>query len=101
MVVEKAVRDKDVYSAKDRKPDKKFGKYQHSRNLYRLQYERQIKPLFDKFSKQEGTHYYGKISGVEARIDFNTNSSCTLMTKTELDLEIAYKKVLKELIGRN
>lgn len=103
MAVEKVVRARDYgHPPREKKPVEKSDKeYQHNKNLHRLQYERQIIPLFDEFSKQEGARYYGKIAGVDARIDFSMISSCTLRAKTEGNLEIAYRKVIKELIGRN
>ena len=103
MVTEKKVKARDYgHSPRSKRPvEESDKKYQHSRSLNRLQYKEQIKPLFDKFSKQEGTHYYGEVAGVNTRIDFSLDFPCTLRAKTEGDLEIAYRKVMRELIGRN
>lgn len=71
--------------------------YSFSRNVNRLQYLNQINYLFDKMPVKRAGGYYGRISGIEARIDFSLKSPCRISAKTEEDLLEAYKEVLANL----
>lgn len=85
------------------KPEKSNGKYKFSKPIYRITYENQIRPLFDNSNKviEKGKSYYGKIEGIEARIDFSLNHPCLLNTETEEELTSTHKKILDRLLGRN
>lgn len=76
------------------------GRYPFSKKIYRLQYADQIGLLFDEVPNENSNKYYGKISGIEAGIDFSSTSSCKINAKTEEDLDKVYKEVIKSLIRR-
>lgn len=95
-----------MYSNKAIKPSREIEKnnlehpdadYPFSKNINRLSYYDQIPGLFDAMPKKHAGGYYGKISGIEARIDFSLRSPCRISAKTEEDLLEAYKQVLANL----
>tara|TARA_Y100000310_G_C20479634_1_gene714066 strand:- start:412 stop:648 length:237 start_codon:yes stop_codon:yes gene_type:complete len=75
-------------------------KYVHSRKIYRITIRDQIPELFDNGYMEKGDKFFGKIGGVEARVEFSEKESCSLSAKTEEDLEIVYRKTLEILIRR-
>lgn len=88
-------------SIEEKKSAKKAnGKYSYSKPLHRLQYESQIKPLFNCEPRKIGYKYYGKIAEIEAKIIFNRNSSCRLYAKTEMDLDKLSRKIKESLIDK-
>ena len=71
--------------------------YPFSRKVNRLQYSNQIDDLFDEKPVKNSRGYYGRISGIEVRINFSPTSPCRINAKTEEDLIKAYTKVLDSL----
>ena len=71
--------------------------YPFSRNVNRLQYIDQIDDLFDEKPVKNSKGYYGRISGIEAMIDFRFTSPCRINAKTEEDLIKLYTRVLNSL----
>ena len=75
--------------------------YDFSRPIHRIEYQSQIPGLFDEFPRVSGTgssSYYGKITGIEARIKFSLHEPCILSAKTQEDLKGLYKEIMSALL---
>ena len=87
------------YDSQEKTRKRHKRKYQYTRKIHRIRSITQIKILLNKDEDYEqGTNsYFGKIAGIEVKIDFSATSSCSLSTKTEGELARVYKEALRSL----
>ena len=78
-------------------PEKYNGKYKYGRKIHRIRSISDIEYLLNNEYKKKGSSYFGKITGIQVKINFSIISSCSLNTTTEEELEKVYREVLRIL----